>query len=82
VPKPLILVPDVRVPAYEPLKGWRRVVNKILRIKFQRDRVVVQTADGVYVCHPDTVAVVTNFWSQQGYAYEIDRQAVIKRVEL
>lgn len=79
--KPLTLIPDPRVPSYDRLKGWRWLVNKVFRIKFPQARVVIQTADGVYVCHPDTVSVVTNFWSQQGYAYEIDRQAVIKRVD-
>lgn len=77
----LKLIPDPRVPAYDRLRGWRWLANKVLRIQFPRARPVIQTADGAYVCHPDTVGVVTSFWTQQGYAYEIDRSAVIKRVD-
>ena len=81
VQKPLILVPDPRVPSYDKLTRWRWFLNKVFRIQFPRPRVVIQTSDGVFVCHPDTVAAVTNFWSQQGLVYEIDRSAVIKRVD-
>jgi hypothetical protein len=74
----LTLIPDPRVPAFDKLRGWRWFANTFLFFKYPRARVVIQTADGYFMCHPDTVSVVTNFWTQQGYTYEIDRRAVVK----
>ncbi len=75
------IVPDPRVPAFDRLYGWRWLLNKVLRIPFKRARVVIQTADGAFVCNPETVSVLTTFWRANGHEFEIDRSAVVKRVD-
>lgn len=72
------LIPDPRVPAFDQLTGWRWFLNKFLRIPFARARVVIQTADGAFVCNPATVGVVTTFWRAHGHEVEIDRSAVLR----
>ncbi len=72
------LCPDPRVPAFDQLRGWRWFLNKIFRIPFTRARVVIQSADGIFVCHPDTVSVLTTFWRAHGHDVEIDRSVVVR----